>query len=76
MSYNKYFSSEGMTAASLQWNYDDDDDDDDVDFKKEVQCPLAKLSEWLFVVISLNFLWPTISSSSVTGFVRMGVQEI
>ena len=37
MSYDKYFSSEGMTAASLQWNYDDDDDDDDdVDFKKEV----------------------------------------
>ena len=34
MSYDKYFSSEGMTAASLQWNYDDDDDD--VDFKKEV----------------------------------------
>ena len=67
-----------MTAASLQWNHDDDDDDDDddVDFKKEIQCPLAKLSEWLFVVISLNFLWPTISSSSVTGFVRVRVQEI
>ena len=66
---------EGMTAASLQQHHDDDDDDD-VDFMMEVHCLLDNFYEWLFVAIRLDFLWPSISSSSITGTARVGVQEI
>ena len=65
---------EGMTAASLQKHHDDDDDD--VDFMTEVHCLLDNFYEWLFVAIRLDFLWPSISSSSITGTARVGVQEI
>ena len=30
------------------------------------------LNELLIVVVTLSFLWPTISASSVTGIVRVG----
>ena len=66
---------EGMTAASLQQHHDDEDDDD-VDFMTEVHCLLDNFYEWLFVAIRLDFLWPSISSSSITGTARVGVQEI
>ena len=33
---------------------------------KEEYGHFAKLLEWLIVAIRLKFLWPTISSSSVT----------
>ena len=38
--------------------------------------PFGKSPEWLIVAIMLNFLWPIMSLSSVTGTVRVGVQEI
>ena len=57
--------------ASLQRNHDDD-----LDFMKEKKRPLAKLPEWLVVVIRWKFLWWTISCASVTGTVRPRVQDI
>ena len=62
---------EGTAAALLHWNHDDD-----VDFMKEVYCALSKLPEWLIVVVTLSFLWSTISASSVTGTVGVGVQQV
>ena len=59
---------QGTAAALLHWNHDDD-----VDFMKEVYCALSKLPEWLIVVVTLSFLWSTISASSVTGTVGVGV---
>ena len=57
-----------MTAASLQSNHDDN-----VEFMKEEYGHFAKLLESLIVAIRLKFLWPTISSSSVTDTVTVGV---
>ena len=37
---------------------------------------ISQLAEWLTVAISWKLLWPTISSTSVTDTVTVGVQEI
>ena len=34
------------------------------------------LNELLIVVVTLSFLWSTISASSVTGTVGVGVQQV